>query len=115
MTFGEKLFEEIGSLAGFKITRAHPIEGIVMELSFTSEIKGYGKFPSGKNIGSGTMWQYPTGITKGTYQGTLTTIQGQQFIWWAEEKSKWFDGASSEDWGFRLGFQRPRNYQDSIA
>ncbi|MDQ3837378.1 MAG: hypothetical protein M3270_10680 [Thermoproteota archaeon] len=52
MTFGEKLFEEIGSLAGFKITRAHPIEGIVMELSFTSEIKGYGKFPSGKNIGS---------------------------------------------------------------
>ena len=48
MVLGEKLFEESGNVTGFKITKVHPIEGVTMEVSFTSEIKGIGRFPSGK-------------------------------------------------------------------
>lgn len=47
MALGQKLFEESGNLTGFKITRVHPIEGTVMELSFVSDIRGFDNFPSG--------------------------------------------------------------------
>ncbi len=50
MALGEKLFEESGNVQGFKVTRVHPVEGTTVEVSFTSEIKGFGKFPSGKKI-----------------------------------------------------------------
>ena len=62
MTLGEKLFEESGNITGFKVTKVHPIEGVTMEVSFTSEIRGMGRFPSCKNLGSGTMTQYPHGM-----------------------------------------------------
>jgi hypothetical protein len=89
MALGEKLFEESGDITGFKVTKVHPIEGVTMEVSFTSEIKGVGRFPSGKNLGSGTMTQYPHGIVDASYQGSLMTAEsGDQFIWWAHEKSK---------------------------
>ena len=55
MALGEKLFEESGNITGLKITRVHPIEGVTTELSFTSEIRGEGRFPSGENLGSGIM------------------------------------------------------------
>ena len=55
MVLGDKLFEESGNIIGLKITRVHPIEGVTTEDSFTSEIKGAGKYPSGENLGSGTM------------------------------------------------------------
>jgi hypothetical protein len=55
MALGEKLFEESGNVAGFKVTRVHPVEGVTLEVSFTSEIRGMGRFPSGKNMGSGTL------------------------------------------------------------
>ena len=47
MVLGEKLFEESGNIIGLKITRVHPIEGVTTEVSFTSEIRGEGKYPSG--------------------------------------------------------------------
>jgi hypothetical protein len=28
MALGEKLFEESGNVAGFKVTRVHPVEGV---------------------------------------------------------------------------------------
>lgn len=61
-----------------------------MEVSFTSEIKGFGKVPSGRNIESGIMTQYPHGVVDSSYQGTVMTTaeEGEQFIWWAYEKSK---------------------------
>jgi hypothetical protein len=48
MTLGEKLFEESGGITGFKITRVHPIEGVTTEVSFTSDIRGEGRYPSGQ-------------------------------------------------------------------
>jgi hypothetical protein len=52
MELGEKLFEDIGNLTKLNVKSVHPVEGVKMEVSFTSEIKALGKFPSGKNIGS---------------------------------------------------------------
>ena len=34
------------------------------------------------------MVQYPHGIVDASYQGTVMTSEGDQFIWWAQEKSK---------------------------
>ena len=93
MALGEKLFEESGNIIGFKVTKVHPIEGVTIEASFTSEIRGMGRFPSGKNLGSGTVTQYPHGIVDGSWQGSVTTTaegggSGDQFMWWAHEKGK---------------------------
>jgi hypothetical protein len=89
MGLGEKLFEESGDITGFKVTKVHPIEGVTIEASFTSEIRGIGRFPSGKNLGSGTVTQYPHGIVDASWQGSLMISEGgDQFIWWAHEKSK---------------------------
>ena len=53
MALGEKLFEESGNIVAVKVTKVHPMEGVTTEITFTSEIKGEGKFPNGKNLGSG--------------------------------------------------------------
>ncbi|MDQ3852982.1 MAG: hypothetical protein M3299_09130, partial [Thermoproteota archaeon] len=71
MGLGEKLFEESGDITGFKVTKVHPVEGVTIEASFTSEIRGIGRFPSGKNLGSGAMTQYPHGIVDASWQGSL--------------------------------------------
>jgi hypothetical protein len=92
MALGEKLFEESGSVTGFKVTKVHPIEGVTMEVSFTSEIRGTGRFPSGKNLGSGIMTQYPHGIVDQSNQGSIMTAESDQFIWWAHGKGKVVEG-----------------------
>jgi hypothetical protein len=105
MALGEKLFEESGKVLGFKVTRVHPVEGTTMEVSFTSEIKGFGKFPSGRNVGSGIMTQYPHGVEDASYQGTIMTAEGsEQFIWWAHEKSKLEDGGKFKGMVMVSGF-----------
>ena len=109
MALGEKLFEEGGNVTGFKVTKVHPIEGVTMEVSFASEISGIGRFPSGKNIGSGTVTQYPHGIVDGSYQGSfMTTTEGggsaDQFVWWAHEKTKAVEGGKFKGLTMMTGF-----------
>lgn len=87
MVLGEKLFEESGKITAVNIKSVHPVEGVKMEVSFASEIKGIGKFPTGRNLGAGTMAQYPHGTVDAAYQGVVTTTtEGEQFFWWAHEK-----------------------------
>ena len=105
MALGEKLFEESGKVVGFKVTRVHPVEGTTMEVSFTSEIKGFGKFPSGRNTGSGIMTQYPHGVVDVSYQGTaLLAEEGEQFMWWAHEKGKVTEGGKTKGIVILSGF-----------
>jgi hypothetical protein len=105
MALGEKLFEESGKVVGFKVTRVHPVEGTTMEVSFTSELKGFGKFPSGRNTGSGIMTQYPHGVVDVSYQGTaMLAEEGEQFMWWAHEKSKLADGGKIKGMVMVSGF-----------
>ncbi len=95
MALGEKLFEESGNVTGFKVTKVHPIEGVTMEVSFMSEVKGIGRFPSGKNVGSGIMTHYPHGIVDQSNQGSMMISEGgtfDQFVWWAHGKGKVVEG-----------------------
>ena len=109
MVVREKLFEESGNVTGFKVTKVHPVEGVTMDVSFTSEIRGIGRFPSGKNIGSGTVTQYPHGIVDGSYQGSFMTTaaggrSGDQFVWWAHEKTKELGGGKFKGLTMLTGF-----------
>ena len=109
MALGEKLFEENGNVTGFKVTKVHPVEGVTMEVSFTSEIRGIGRFPSGKNLGSGTVTQYPHGIVDGSYQGSFMTTaeggsSGDYFVWWAHEKTKMVKGGKFKGLTMMTGF-----------
>jgi hypothetical protein len=105
IVFGEKLFEERGIITGFKVTRVHPIEGVTIEASFTSEIRGTGRFPSGKNLGSGIFVHYPHGIVDASYQGSLMTTEGgDQFMWWAHEKGKVVEGGKIKGLSIVTGF-----------
>ena len=111
MALGEKLFEESGSVTGFKVTKVHPVEGVTLEVSFTSEIRGIGRFPSGKNIGSGTMTQYPHGIVDQSNQGSLMTSEGgssDQFVWWAHGKGKVVEGGKIKGLLIVTGFTNSR-------
>jgi hypothetical protein len=111
MALGEKLFEENGGVTGFKVTKVHPIEGVTTEVSFVSEIRGLCIFPSGKNIGSGTVTQYPHGVVDGSYQGLfMITAEGgdssnsDYFVWWAHEKTKMVEGGRFKGLTMMTGF-----------
>ncbi|HEX7207226.1 MAG TPA: hypothetical protein VF233_03535 [Nitrososphaeraceae archaeon] len=104
MALGEKLFEENGETTGFKITRVHPIGGVTTEVSFISEIRGEGRYPSGQSLGSGIMTKYSHGIIDGTWHGSLTTTEGDQFMWWAHEKSKIVEDGNIKGLNIMTGF-----------
>lgn len=105
MVLGEKLFEESGNIIGLKITRVHPIEGVTTEVSFTSKIRGEVRYPSGENLGSGTMTKYPHGVIDATWQGTLMIAEGNdQFMWWAHEKSKVVESGKIKGLNIMTGF-----------
>ena len=35
---------------------------------------------------------YPHGVVESAYQGLFTSVEGDQFMWWAHEKSKVVEG-----------------------
>jgi hypothetical protein len=88
MALGEKLFEATGEVVAFRITKVHPVEGTTMEVNFIEDIKGIGKFPSGKNTGSGTIRQYPHGSADGSHNGYVAFADGDTYMWWAHEKAR---------------------------
>ncbi|MDW0189783.1 MAG: hypothetical protein QOA70_09045 [Nitrososphaeraceae archaeon] len=109
MVLGEKLFEKSGKVTGFKVTKVHPSEGITTELSFTSDIRGIGRFPSGKNLGSGVMTRYPHGIIDASWQGTLTTKNREEFMWWGHEKSRVLEDGKISGLNIVTGFTNSQN------
>lgn len=104
MALGQKLFEEVGKISGFKVAKVHPLEGVTTEISFTSDIKGVGRYPSGKNLASGSITKYTHGIIDGSWQGTLTSELGEQFMWWSHEKSKVLEAGEIKGLNVATGF-----------
>ncbi len=103
MPLGQKLYEESGNITGFKITKVHPIDGTTMELSFMSDIKGFGKFPGGKGIGSGILTQYPHGVGDASFQGNIMMKEEgggvDQIFWWTHQKTKVDESGNSKGLG----------------
>ena len=110
MALGEKLFEGTGNVAGFKVTKVHPMEGTTMEVSFVEDLKGIGKFPGGKNTGSGTMTQYPHGVMDGSYTGFVTFPDGDTFMWWAHEKARKVEGGKMKGVVMVSGYTNSQKY-----
>jgi hypothetical protein len=104
MALGQKLFEENGNIVAVKVTKVHPMEGLTTEITFTSEIKGEGKFPNGKNLGSGIVTKYSHGVMDASFQGAFTSEDGEQFMWWAHEKSKIVEGGKIKGLTIVTGF-----------
>jgi hypothetical protein len=66
---------------------------MLTEITFTSEIRCEGRFPSGQNLGSGITTKYSHGIIDATWHGSLTIAEnGSQFMWWSHEKNKVIEG-----------------------
>ena len=66
-----------------------------------------GRFLSVKNIGSGTMTQYPHGIVDASWQGSIMPSEGgsgDQFMWWAHEKGKVVEGGKVKGLTMVTGF-----------
>jgi hypothetical protein len=79
MALGEKATEEKGKATGMSIKSVGP-EGVTFELSFVSEIKGIGRFPSGRSMGTITAVQ-GSNTHKATGQGVFVTTDGESLPW----------------------------------
>jgi hypothetical protein len=87
MALGEKLFEEKGKVTAGFIHQIN-LEGVVMKQSFTSEIKGFGKWPSGMNMGSGMVKMMPGGHARGKWHGIFNLSDGEMVVWKGSGRSK---------------------------
>jgi hypothetical protein len=62
-----------------------------------------------KELASGTMTRYPHGIIDATWQGTLTTEIGEQFVWWSHEKGKVLQDGKIKGLNRVTGFTNSQN------
>lgn len=51
MVLGEKIADEKGKVIGMSVKSVGP-DGVHIEESFVSEVKGFGRFPSGRDMGT---------------------------------------------------------------
>jgi hypothetical protein len=91
MAIGEKLFEEKGKTT-MTFVDSLDANGITMKQSQNSEIKGIGKFPSGMNMGSGTIWINQNGKAHGKWFGMMMTKDNETIVWAGSGHSKRHDG-----------------------
>ena len=80
MVLGEKLWEEKGKSIGMSIKSVGP-EGVHMEQTFTTVAKGFGRSPSGTNMGTLDLVQAPDGSESGSGQGIFTSQDGDVVVW----------------------------------
>ncbi len=79
MPLGEKLFEENGKTTGMSV-KSVTADGVTLEGNFMSQIQGFGRFPSGTNMGTATIVQGPN-TARETGQGVFTTKNGTPVLW----------------------------------
>jgi hypothetical protein len=80
LVLGEKLWEEKGKVIGMSV-KSVGSEGLHMEQTFASEVKGLGRFPSGRNMGTVNSVARPDGFSSGTGQGIFTAQDGDSVVW----------------------------------
>jgi hypothetical protein len=80
LALGEKIAEEKGKVIGVSVKSVGP-EGVHMEETFATEIKGLGRLPSGRNMGTLNIVMTPSGFSSGTGQGIATTQDGDSIVW----------------------------------
>jgi hypothetical protein len=80
LVLGKKQWEEKGKTVGMSIKSIGP-EGIRMEQTFTSVVNGFGRFPSGTNMGTGEIVIAPDGSFSGNGQGICTSKDGEAVTW----------------------------------
>jgi hypothetical protein len=87
MAMGEKLFEEKGK---YTMTFVESVDaaGITMKQSFSSMLTGFGRFPSGMNMGSGTAWLKPEGKAFSKWCGMMMTEDKEMIVWNASGNGK---------------------------
>ena len=94
LALGEKIGEAKGKTTGMRVKSIGP-EGIRMETDFVSDNKGFGRFPSGRNIGTLDIVTAPSGIASGTGQGMFTTLDGDSIVWKCSTLGKTAEGKST--------------------
>jgi hypothetical protein len=92
MTMGEKLFEEKGKMT-MTFVESIDANGVVMKQSFNSDVMGSGKFPSGMNMGSGTIWMGMDDKAHGKWHGMMMTQDKETIVWNGSGHSKRNHGA----------------------
>jgi len=80
LDLGEKIAEEKGKAISMSVKSVGP-EGVHTEVSFVSQVKGFGRFPSGRDMGTISGLERPGGIFSGTAQGTKLTTDGDSVVW----------------------------------
>jgi hypothetical protein len=80
LVLGEKMWEEKGKVIGISVKSVGP-ESVRMEETFVTEVKGLGRAPSGRNVGTIDVIEVPGGLFSGTGQGIYTTQDGDSVVW----------------------------------
>lgn len=80
LVLGAKNVEEKGKVIGLSV-KAVDSEGMHMEETFATEVKGFGRFPSGRNMGTLNFVTRPDGLFSGTGQGIFTAQKGDNVVW----------------------------------
>jgi hypothetical protein len=79
MPLGEKAWEEKGAAIGASV-KSVDANGISFEYTIASEVTGFGRLASGRNVGTISIVQGPvTSISKG--QGVCTMTDGEMLPW----------------------------------
>ncbi len=85
MPIGEKAFEEKRKNEVPFITSANTKERTL--LTYSSEVEGFGRWPSGKIIGSGEERVGADGNVRGEWHGLLSTKEGEFIRWTGTDRS----------------------------
>jgi hypothetical protein len=87
MAMGDKLFEEQGKM-NMTYVKSIDDSGMTIVQSFSSEITGAGRFPSGMNMGSGTICIHQSGMAHGKWNGMMMTKDNEMIVWKGTGHSK---------------------------
>jgi hypothetical protein len=91
MAMGNKLYDEKGKMTMMYVESVDA-NAITMKQTFNSDVTGIGNFPSGMNMGSGTIWIGMDEKAHGKWHGMLMTKDKETIVWKGSGHSKRHQG-----------------------